>query len=142
MDLTELNDFGHRYARAWCSQDPDSVAAFFSEGGSLSVNDNAPAVGREEIAKVAQGFMTDFPDMRVSMDEIETQSQRSVFRWTLTGTNTGPGGTGGRVQISGYEVWTLGPGGLIAESKGHYDAAEYERQIRYGFDGGPTPPRS
>jgi hypothetical protein len=135
VDLTELDKFGSRYAKAWCSQDPDSVAAFFSEGGSLSVNDNTPAVGREAIAKVALGFMTDFPDMLVSMDEVVPQSQGTVFRWTLTGTNTGPGGTGQPVRISGYEVWTFDADGLILVSNGHFDAAEYARQIEHGVDG-------
>lgn len=135
MDRTELNDFGSRYARAWCSQVPESVAAFFSQGGSLTVNDGAPAVGREAIAKVALGFMTDFPDMQVLMDEIEPQGDGAVFRWTLIGTNTGPRGTGQRVRISGYEEWTFGDGGLVAESKGHFDAAEYARQIEHGYDG-------
>lgn len=135
MDLTELNKFGSRYAKAWCSQDPKSVAAFYSEGGSLRVNDDAPAVGREDIAKVALGFMTDFPDMQVAMDEVAPESQGAVFHWTLTGTNTGPGGTGQPVRISGYEEWTFGTDGLILESKGHFDAAEYERQLKYGFGG-------
>ena len=46
MDRTKLNEFGMRYAKAWCSQDPESVAAFYAEDGSLSVNDGPPAVGR------------------------------------------------------------------------------------------------
>ena len=52
-----------------------------------------------------------------------------MFRWTWTGTNTGPGGTGAAVAIQGYERWTFGAGGLIAESNGTYDEAEYERQV-------------
>jgi hypothetical protein len=48
--------------------------------------------------------------------------------WTLTGTNTGPGGTGKRVRISGYELWKVDDDGLIAESKGNFNSAEYERQ--------------
>ena len=132
MDLTALTKFGTRYAKAWCSQDPESVAAFYSESGSLSVNGDAPAVGREAIAEVARGFMTDFPDMEVTMDEVVPQSQGTVFRWTLTGTNTGPGGTGRRVRISGYEVWQLDADGLIAESKGHFDAADYAFQLEHG----------
>jgi predicted ester cyclase len=49
----------------------------------------------------------------------------------LTGTNTGPDGTGNRVQISGYELWKIA-NDLIAESQGHFDAAEYERQLKEG----------
>lgn len=135
MDPSELNEFSKRYAQAWCSQEPPSVAAFFSEGGSLSVNDGAPAVGREAIAGVAHGFMEAFPDMTVAMDDVVPQSSGAVFHWTLTGTNTGPGGTGKRVRFSGYELWQIGAAGLIAESKGHFDAAEYERQLEHGAGG-------
>jgi hypothetical protein len=38
MNTTDLQNFGQRYARAWCSQKPDTVAAFFSDSGSLTVN--------------------------------------------------------------------------------------------------------
>jgi hypothetical protein len=48
----------------------------------------------------------------------------------LTGTNNGPGGTGNKVRISGYELWKIGNDGLIAESKGHFDATDYEKQLR------------
>jgi len=36
MTLTELTRFAKRYADAWCSQNPESVAAFFAENASLS----------------------------------------------------------------------------------------------------------
>jgi hypothetical protein len=32
----------------------------------------------------------------------------------------------------GYEEWTIGADGLIAESKGHFDEAEYQRQLTSG----------
>ena len=129
---TALDEFGRRYAAAWCSQDPDQVAAHFSEAGWLRVNANDAAVGRPAIAEVARGFMTAFPDMHVAFDEVVAQPEGTVFRWTLTGTNTGPGGTGHRVCISGYEVWQLDGNGLIAESQGRFDAVDYERQLQYG----------
>jgi predicted ester cyclase len=126
----ELKNFAKRYAKAWCSQNPDSVAAFHAENGSLSVNDGPPAVGRAVIAKEAQAFMTTFPDMVVKFDKLEPRGDATAFHWTLTGTNTGPGGTGKRVRISGYELWKIDNDGLIAESKGHFNSADYERQLR------------
>ncbi len=84
------------------------------------------------IAAAAQGFMTAFPDMVVTMDGVELQSDRAIYRWTLTGTNTGPEGTGKAVRISGYEAWRLGADGLIAESMGHFDEADYIRQLSAG----------
>src|SRR2546430_10577851 len=134
-DLVELTKFATRYAEAWCSQDPQSVAAFFAERGSISINNGSPAVGRAAIAKEAQAFMTTFPDMVVTFDKLELRGEATEFHWTLIGTNTGPGGTGKRVRISGYELWTVGNDGLIAESKGHFDSAEYERQLNHGVDG-------
>jgi steroid delta-isomerase-like uncharacterized protein len=128
-DRAELEKFAQRYAKAWCSQNPDSVAAFYAENGSLSVNDGPPAVGRAAIAEEARGFMTTFPDMFVTMDKLVREEEGTKFHWTLTGTNTGPGGTGQRVRISGYELWKIDNDGLIAESKGHFDSAEYERQL-------------
>jgi len=134
-DFAELTSFANRYAQAWCSENPESVAAFFAANGSLSVNDGAPAVGRAAIAEVARRFMRDLPDIVVMMDKVTRDSDGTKFRWTFTGTNTGPGGTGRRVRISGYELWKIDNDGLIAESKGRFDSAEYERQLKFGVDG-------
>ena len=131
-DFAKTMTFAKRYAEAWCSQKPESVAAFFAENGSLSVNDGPPAVGHAAIAEVARGFMRDLPDMIVTMDDVTHHSDGTKFHWTLAGTNTGPSGTGKHLRISGYELWKLDPDGLIAESKGHFDSAEYERQLKPG----------
>jgi predicted ester cyclase len=130
----ELDEFAKCYAKAWCSQNPEDVAAFFAEKGSLSVNGDAPAVGRAAITEVARGFMTAFPDMVVTMDELIRKPQALEFHWTLTGTNSGLGGTGKRVRISGYEEWQINADGFIAASRGHFDAAEYKRQLEHGVD--------
>jgi len=135
MDVAKLQEFGTKYTAAWCSRNAASVAAFFSEGGSLKINDGAPSVGRTAITAAAQGFMTAFPNMVVTMDGVSVEGDHVIYRWTLTGTNTGPGGTGKAVRISGYEQWTIGPDGLIAQSMGHFDEAEYNRQLKVGFDG-------
>ena len=127
--MSELSKFAQRYAKAWCSRDPRKVAAFFAENGSISINNGPAAVGRAAIAKEAQAFMTTFPDMVVTFDKLEPRDGGVAFHWTLTGTNTGPGGTGKKVRISGYELWKIDNDGLIAESKGHFDVAEYERQL-------------
>jgi len=126
----ELIKFAARYAKAWCSQNPESVAAFFAERGSISINNGPPAVGRAAVAKEAQAFMTTFPDMIVTFDKLESRGETTAFHWTLTGTNTGPGGTRNKVQISGFELWKIDNDGLIGESKGRFNAADYERQLK------------
>lgn len=87
----DLRDFAKRYTAAWCSQKPNSVAAFFSKDGSLRVNDHPPAVGRHAISEVARSFMTAFPDLTVVMDDLVVRIDRVEYHWTLTGTNSGPG---------------------------------------------------
>jgi uncharacterized protein (TIGR02246 family) len=129
----QLRDFATRYTRAWCSHDPASVASFFSPNGTLHVN-GVPAVGRDTITDVARGFMSAFPDMMLTMEDARSDGDHASYHWTLDGHNTGPGGTGKRVRINGYEEWTFGADGLIAESQGHFDEAEYQRQLQYGFD--------
>ena len=131
-DNVSLQDFAARYVAAWCSQDPARVAACYAPAGSLTVNGGTPAIGREAIAELARSFMTAFPDMRVSMDGLHVQGNDAEFHWTLIGTNTGPAGTGHRVRISGLERWQIAPDGLIADSQGHFDSAEYQRQLKHG----------
>ena len=128
-DLTRLRSFAEAYTEALCSQQAARVASFYAESGSLSVNEETPAVGREAITAVAQGFMTAFPDMQVLLDELRLEDDHAIYHWTLTGTNTGPGGTGRAVRISGYEVWQIGADDLIASSRGYFDADDYRHQL-------------
>jgi len=130
VDLASAQAFANRYTAAWCSQDPTQVASFFAEGGSLTINAAPPSVGRAAIAADARGFMSAFPDLAIHMDSVEPRGSGYVYRWTLTGINSGPGGTGNRVRISGYEEWTMDADGLISTSLGHYDEADYARQVQ------------
>ena len=122
MTSDELNDFAARYAKAWCSQNPEKVAAFYAKGASISVNGGPPT----PILDVTREFMRDFPDMIVTFDKVEPRGDRTAFHWTLIGAHVG---TGDHVRISGYELWKINDAGLIAESSGHFNAAEYERQV-------------
>jgi nuclear transport factor 2 (NTF2) superfamily protein len=130
----QLRDFARRYTDAWCSQDPARVAENYAPDGSLTINDGPTSVGRAAITEAARSFMVAFPDMQVLMDDLVVQNESVEYRWTLIGTNTGPGGTGRRVRISGFEEWTLGDDGLIGASLGHYDQAEYDRQLEHGVE--------
>jgi hypothetical protein len=124
-----MSQFAIRYTAAWCSQNAASVAAFFAPDGALTINDGSPSVGRAAITAAAQGFMTAFPDLVVMMDRLVIEGLRTTYHWTLVGTNTGSGGSGNAVRISGYEDWRMSEGCLIAESMGHFDEAEYRRQL-------------
>lgn len=127
--VQDLRQFALRYSAAWSSQDPARVAAFHAEHGSLTINGGVPAVGRAGITESVRAFMTAYPDMVVELDRLEHDGGRYRYHWRFTGTNSGPGGTGRTVKISGYEEWTMGADGLIASSQGFYGSAEWERQV-------------
>ena len=130
LDQDEVRDFAGTYAEAWCSHDPARVAGHYRPGATIAINGGDPT----EITEVARGFMTAFPDIQVFMDDVLFKDEAVEFHWTFTGTNTGPGGTGQAVRITGFEEWTFGDDGLIAASLGHYDQAEYERQLEHGVE--------
>jgi ketosteroid isomerase-like protein len=126
--MSDNQDFARRYTTAWCSQDPHQVAAHFAETGWLSVNDGPRATGRAAIAEVAQGFMTTFPDLEVRLERLVPTPVALEYHWRLRGTASG----GRTVDITGVEVWQLAPDGRIAASRGHFDAADYARQMGEG----------
>ena len=127
-DEARIREFARSYTDAWCSHDPARVADHFVAGGTIVINGGDPT----EVTEVARSFIDAFPDIQVNMDEVVFNDETVEYHWTFTGTNTGPGGTGQAVRISGFEEWTLGEDGLVVESWGTYDQDEYDRQLRHG----------
>ena len=127
-------DLVMRASKAWSSADPESVASCYEETASLTINRGKPSTGRAELAATAAGYMEAFPDLLVSVDHVLVAGDSVFWVWTLTGSNTGPGGTGHRVRVSGIEVWTMGASGLVAKSIGYYDADTYNRQLIHGIE--------
>src|ERR1700674_1099130 len=103
ISAEQLRAFAERYTAAWCSVDPARVAGHFAPGGSLTINDGPPAVGRASITEAPRGFYVALPDMQVLFDDLVVEGDRIEYHWTFTGTNTGPGGTGKAVRVSGFE---------------------------------------
>jgi uncharacterized protein (TIGR02246 family) len=134
QDTNEHVAFATRYAAAWSGQDPAAFAAFYAENGTFRINDGEVSAGRDAIAATAKSFMTNFPDMLVRLVKVTREGDHVNFHWRWTGTNTGPGGTGNAVDLQGFEQWLLDDNGLILQSQGHMDDAEYQRQLNAGPD--------
>jgi nuclear transport factor 2 (NTF2) superfamily protein len=128
-DRQQIEQLAREYTEAWCSRDPARVAAHYVTGGTIAINGGEPA----PITGVAESFVTAFPDIEVFMDDLVVTDELVEYRWTFTGTSAE---TGKSVRIAGFEEWTIDAGGLIAESRGHYDQAEYDRQLREGAAAG------
>jgi len=125
MKHTDIREFAIRYTAAWCSRDAAAVASFFSPDGTSRDNDGPVHAGRDAVAASAQSFMTTFPDLTLFMDEIGERDGKIVYKWILEGTHCT---TGRHVRIAGSEQWRMGGDGLLAESVGSFDVAEYQRQ--------------
>ena len=152
LPLEDIHAFAVSYAAAWCSQRSNIVAEHFTVDGILTINSNPPAIGREAIAASARSFMDAFPDLVVRFDKLVPIGPITEFHWTLVGTNTGPGGAGHTIRISGFELWKLkseSPNPArselqpsiaalpnarvqIEQSVGSFDELEFERQMRDG----------
>lgn len=127
QDRKQIEQLARTYTEAWCSRDPARVAAHYVPGGTIAVN-GGDAAG---ITEVAEAFIAAFPDIEVFMDDLVLREDGVVeYRWTFTGTSAE---TGKGVRIPGFEEWTIAPDGLIADSRGHYDQAEYDRQLQHGL---------
>jgi SnoaL-like polyketide cyclase len=127
-DQARIREFARSYTEAWCSHDPTRVADHFVPGGTIAINGGDAT----EVTEVARSFIDAFPDIQVFMDDVVFNDETVEYRWTFTGTNTGPGGTGRAVRITGFEEWTFGDDGLVVESHGSYDQGEYDRQLEHG----------
>jgi predicted ester cyclase len=123
--------FGKDYTAAWNSKDPAKVASFYAIDGSLTVNQGTPAEGSEALTNLVKSYMEAFPDMELTMDSLVADGKTYRYHWRFIGTNTGPEGTGNKVDFSGFEQWTMNKDGLIQKSIGTYDADDYNRQL-YG----------
>jgi nuclear transport factor 2 (NTF2) superfamily protein len=117
-----------RYAAAWSSNDPEQVAAHYSEGGSATLNGGDPIVGRTEIARdYAAPFFRDFPGSTVLMHDFRLAGAHGLFTGMLVGTRPE---SGNPVRLLGWEEWTLDEHGLIMASLVWFDQADYTRQAQ------------
>lgn len=128
-EYDEMVEFGQKYTAAWNSTVPEKMASFYAEDGTLTVNKGTPAVGRKQLAETAESYMEAFPDMELTMDSLKKGNGTYRYHWTFKGTNSGPKGTGNKVDFSGFEEWTMNDKGLIQKSIGTYDAHDYARQL-------------
>jgi nuclear transport factor 2 (NTF2) superfamily protein len=125
MDAGPIRELAQSYTEAWCSRDAARVASHYAPGARIAINGGEPA----GIEDVAASFIAAFPDITVYEDDLVVGDEVVAYHWTFTGTSAE---TGKWVRITGFEEWTIAADGRIASSRGTYDEAEYERQLREG----------
>ncbi len=126
ISADRLHSIAARYTEAWNSGRPESVAAFFSPDGFITINGGEPWRGAESIANMAAGFYADVPNLRLVCDGVRRSGSHAVYLWTFTGAHAT---TGRELAVSGWEEWDLDESGLIERSCGNFDADDYSRQV-------------
>jgi len=128
-DLASVRVLAEKYAAAWSSHDPDAVASFYEENGSIIINQGDPVVGRSAISTTAAGFYAAFPDLVIHLDNFRLSGNHVLLVWTMEGKHSE---TGNFVKVDGWWQWTLGENLHVRESFGWFDVEDYDRQIAGG----------
>jgi len=68
--------------------------------------------------------------MIVTMDRVSQEIPRDRVPLDINWNKYRPRWFWKRVRISGYELWKVDLNRLIAQSKGYFDSAGYERRLR------------
>jgi steroid delta-isomerase-like uncharacterized protein len=89
--------------------------------------------GTEEARRFLNTYLSAFPDMRVSVEDVIAEGDKAVTRWTIRGTHQGEieefgPPTGRQVEIKGITIHRL-EGGKIAEEWERYDNLGVMQQL-------------
>ncbi len=89
--------------------------------------------GPEEARQFLSTYLTAFPDMRVSVEDVIAEGDKAVTRWTIHGTHQGEleefgPPTGRQIEIKGITIHRI-EDGKIAEEWERYDNLSVMQQL-------------
>ena len=122
----DFAEMARAYTAAWNSGDPARVVAHYTPEGGILINRGAEQFGREAMLAMAQGFMSSFPDLKLTCDLARLAGDHALYAWTLEGHHAE---TGNPVKVGGFEEWELTADCRVARSLGWFDAADYDAQV-------------
>lgn len=125
-DLQTALKIAQIHCANWTSRKPEAVANHYAAQTNMGMNGGDPMISRSEISEMAAGFMADFPDLVVSLDNVLVADQHMVYAWNFEGHH---GETGNHVKFSGWEEWDLDSDLKVTKSLGWYAAANYDQQV-------------
>ena len=109
----------------------DALDAVLTEGYAWHGN-GGEQKDRAGLLEMVGGYVTAFPDMSFTVDDMTTEGDKLFARWTVTGTNTGPMGempaTGKSIEIPGHLVVRF-EGDMLAEEWELFDEALMMQQL-------------
>lgn len=123
------------YLAIWNDGDLDLVDQLYAPDFVWHVVDiGEDVVGVDAFKELVTSFRTAFPDFHVTFDEIFAAGDKTVIRWTMTGTNTGPlqdmQPTGQPVRLHGVAI-SRSVDGKTAEVWQYYNQLSMFQQMGY-----------
>ena len=125
IDPKDVKAMAEAYTAAWNSGSPEKVASFYAEDGRIVINRGEPWIGGAGIAEMAAGFFAEVPDLSLRCDAVRCAGDHVAYLWTFVGHHAK---TKNRLDISGWEEWTLDTDLKVKSSLGWFDAEDYDRQ--------------
>jgi len=135
----ELKPIVDKFIEVWNNGNFETLDALLDPGVVRTVNHIPDVEGIAGMKEVMNGFRTAFPDVKLAIDNEIYADNLAAFRWTFSGTNTGPGQmspTGKSVNIWGITILHFANGKLTKEIVS-YDDKVFMEQL--GFTMAPPP---
>ena len=124
----------------WNEKDLSQLDQFFSHEFERRVNNVEIASNKEELTANLQVYLTGFPDLNLTIDDILPYRDQVIMNWTITGTNTGVFGeypaTGKKIKVSGLSRLIFDQAGKICHEDVFYNELSLLQQLGYSL----TPP--
>ncbi len=119
---------------AWNAGNMDGLDAHFSADVMRRAPGAAvPSQGLDGLKAVITQFRTAYPDFRIVFDDVWYTENNAFARWTVTGTNTGPGETpptGKAITVSGLTRLQYENGMAVMEDV-YFDTMGWLQQLGY-----------
>jgi steroid delta-isomerase-like uncharacterized protein len=134
----KLKPIVDKYVEVWNSGNVKDLEAIIDPHFVRHANLQPKVEGVEGISKVISGFRSAYPDLKIGLSEEIFVENKSVGRWTLTGTNTGSGEmppTGKSVKTWGISIIHFANGKIVEEWVG-FDNQSFMEQLGFTM----TPP--
>ena len=127
-----MNDF---IEFGWNKKDMTKVRALLTENYIRNLNGIQVANNQKEMEANMNIFFTGFPDLKITINNIQIKDNQAFTHWTFEGTNTGVFGesppTGKKVKVSGCMNIHFNNQGTLSQEDVFYNELELLQQLGY-----------
>jgi steroid delta-isomerase-like uncharacterized protein len=121
------------YLELWNQRKPELADELLAPSHALNEpNLSGASIGPEAYKRQYTRFLTGFPDLRFTIEDMVCEDDKVVVAWIISGTHKGEfmgiPATGKKVAVSGIAIISLG-NGKILDSNVIYDALGLAKQL-------------